>query len=156
VIQNKNPQQIEALEIFLQELHNFILQLPAVKYDLMRIYDYFDDYITDPACESMYTYLAEACRLIPNFNSTLKQYHDTLVFSYRIRLTGALQDFDMLAKKIGHEIDRFCIKYGSVIVQDQSIDERGLIQQMLLKLYQQLFDNVFKQSEVLYRELVRN
>ncbi len=153
VIQDKNPQP-ETLETFVQEFHNFMLQLPAVKYDLMRIYDYFDDYISDPACENMYTYLTEVCRIIPSFYNSLKQYHDPEATSYRIRLTGVLQDFDLLAKKIEDVIDRFCIKYGSVIAEDQPEEEREKIQQLLLKLSRQMFDKVLDQVQILYGELV--
>ncbi len=137
-----------------QELHNFMLQLPAVKYDLLRVYEYFDDYITDPTCETAYTHLTEACGLIPNFYNTLKLYHDPPAISYRIRLTSVLQDFDMLAKKIGDDIERLCTKYGSVIPQDQPEEEREKIQQLLLKLSRQMFDKLFNQVQFLYRELV--
>jgi hypothetical protein len=143
-------------DIFLQELHNFILQLPAVKYDLMYIYDNFDDYIVNPICEDMHTYLVEACKLVANFYSNLKQYNEPQVFSYRIQLTDVLQEFEMVAEEVEYDIDRFCITYGSDIAQNQSAEEREQIQRCLFKLYQEKFDNVVEQVEVIRRELTES
>lgn len=120
-----------SLGCFIQYLDNFILQIPALQYELRSISDCFDDYILQPDCETVGAHLTEVCGPFFTFSTSLKQSKDLPVISHRIWLMNALLDFNRKAKIVEDNINRFCKTYGAVLDESQPAGERQTIQNQL-------------------------
>ena len=144
------PESTDDAETFLAALQDFQLQLPAVRYDLEHIQNYFDDYIIDSECEEVSSYLTEASALIPDFYNILKRTSDPAVTSHRLMLINALLDFNKSVRDLKFAIHNFCSHYGSVLACDQPSIERELIQQQLEKLLHVYYEDILRQADNFY------
>ena len=141
--------QLVWLYRFIQSLENFVLQMPAIQFELRRISASFNHYICQRDCDNLYTHLADVCAPIPEFNTFILQFHDSIIISNRFPLMEALQDFSSQAELTQNCINDFCMEYGTVLERDQPSAEREKIQQQLLKLRQKFYESAFKEAEKL-------
>lgn len=122
------------LDGFSQYLENFILQMPALEYELRSISDAFNNYDIQPDCATMSAHLTEVCAPFLDFAILLMQSKDLKVASHRILIKNALLDFNSQAKVVENNIDRFCEIFESVLEQDLPEEEWLRIQNQLNNL----------------------
>ena len=138
---------------FIQYLENFILQMPALQYELKQVAISFSDTIQSPECEVESEHLTEICTKFRELDTIVKQSRDLDVKSHRIWLMNALLDFNREAKIIEDDINRFCEMYGAELEEDQPGGERQKIYEQLGKLIN-FCRLVLEAAEKLYNELL--
>jgi hypothetical protein len=120
-----------SLERFILDLDDFILQMPAIEYELGLISDSFIDSIASPDCEIVSDHLSAICTQILKLDTIVKQSHDLEVISHRIWLMDTLADFDQQAKVVQRSMENFCMTNEVILEEDQSVEELEKIQQQL-------------------------
>jgi len=114
---------ITTLDRFIQYLDNFILQMPALEYEIEHIPDSLRDSVASPECQEVSEHLNELWSRFLEIDSILRQSRDLKVVVHRFPLMNALADFNPQAKIVQRNIEQFCLANEVVLEEDQTIEE---------------------------------
>ena len=117
-----------SLDCFIQYLENFILQMPALEYELERIPDSLRDSVASPECKEVSEHLNVLCAQFLEIDITVQQSRDLKVVSHRFPLMNTLADFKQQAKIVERNIEHFCLANEVVLEEDQTMEELEKIQ----------------------------
>jgi TIR domain len=120
-----------SLDRFIQYLENFILQMPAVEYELKSITKSFNYYMLQPVCKSLANRLVKVSAPFLELATLLDQSNIPKVKSFRVSLVFVLHDFNRQAENVEKTVNEFCTTYGTVLEKDQPVAERRAIQYKL-------------------------
>ena len=119
------------LDRFKQYLENFILQMPALGYELEHIPDSLRDFVASPECNEVCEHLNVICAQFLEVDIIVQQSRDVEVVSHRFPLMNSLADFNQQANCVQRKSEHFCTANEVVLEEDQTMEELEKIQQQL-------------------------